>query len=72
MFDYVVTVCEEAKEANCPVFPGVTKRIHWGFEDPAAVQGSHEEKLRAFREIRDKIKDMVDGWVQEITRAMKV
>ena len=51
-FDIVITVCDNAKE-TCPIFPGAPERIHWSFPDPATVEGSHEEKLRAFRDVRD-------------------
>ena len=51
-FDIVITVCDNAKE-TCPIFPGAPGRIHWSFPDPATVEGSHEEKLRAFRDVRD-------------------
>jgi arsenate reductase len=54
-FDYVITVCDNAKE-SCPVFPAKTKRIHWSIEDPAAVQGSEEERLAAFRRARDELR----------------
>jgi arsenate reductase len=47
-FDYVITVCDEARQA-CPVFPGVHETLHWGYEDPAAVEGSEEQRLAAFR-----------------------
>jgi arsenate reductase (thioredoxin) len=52
--DFVITVCDNAKE-SCPVFPGSTKRMHWSFEDPAAVQGTSNERKAAFRRIRDQI-----------------
>ncbi len=54
-FEYVITVCDNAKE-SCPVFPGSVKRIHWSFEDPASAQGSEEERLAAFRKVRDQIR----------------
>lgn len=54
-FDYVITVCDNAKEA-CPVYPASVKRIHWSFEDPAAVEGTEAERLAAFRRIRDQIR----------------
>jgi len=53
-FDYVITVCDNAKE-SCPIFPANTKRIHWSIDDPAAVQGPEEERLAAFR-IRDELR----------------
>ena len=55
-FDYVLTVCDNAKE-SCPVFPGQTKRIHKAFEDPAAFQGTEAERLAVFRRVRNQIRD---------------
>lgn len=55
-FDYVVTVCDNAK-ASCPVFPAGTKQIHWSFDDPAAVEGSQKQRLAAFRHARDELRD---------------
>lgn len=54
-FDYVLTVCDNAKE-TCPLYPGHTNRLHQSFEDPALVQGSEEERLAAFRRVRDQIR----------------
>ena len=54
IFDYVVTVCDNARD-TCPVFPAGTERIHWSFEDPAAVEGSETKRLEAFRRTRDLI-----------------
>jgi arsenate reductase len=67
-FDYVVTVCDNARD-NCPVFPAGTARIHWSFEDPAAVQGTEEERLSAFRRIRDQIRERVAQFFLERTGA---
>jgi len=53
-FDVVITVCDRANE-SCPVFPGNTERIHWSFDDPSAATGSDEQRLRAFRTVRDAI-----------------
>ena len=63
-FDYVVTVCDNARD-NCPVFPAGTDRIHWSFEDPAAVQGGEQELLAAFRRIRDEIHERVKTFFQD-------
>jgi len=65
-FDYVVTVCDNARD-TCPVFPAGAERIHWGFEDPAAVQGSEQERLAAFRRIRDQIHEKVKSFFTERT-----
>lgn len=51
---YVVTVCDNARE-RCPIFPGAWKFLHWSFEDPAAAQGTHDERLAVFRRVRDEI-----------------
>lgn len=53
-FDYVVTVCDRAKE-SCPIFPGAKKMLHWSFDDPSAAKGTDEERLAEFRRIRDQI-----------------
>ncbi len=63
-FDYVITVCDNAKE-SCPIFPTTTKRIHWSLEDPAAVQGSEEQRLAEFRRIRDELSEHLRKFTQE-------
>ena len=55
-FDYVLTVCDNAREA-CPIFPAGAVKLHHGFDDPAAVEGPWEERLAAFRRVRDEIRD---------------
>ena len=57
---YVVTVCDHARE-RCPIFPRTFKFLHWSFDDPAAVQGTREVKLAAFRRIRDEIAQRIDA-----------
>jgi arsenate reductase len=61
-FDYVVTVCDQARQA-CPTLPGSHELLHWSLEDPAAVKGSEEQRLTAFREMRDEIDRRVTGLV---------
>jgi len=61
-FDYVITLCSQADEA-CPVFFGGTRKMHMGFSDPAATAGSDEEKITAFRRVRDLIRDQVVGFL---------
>ena len=59
-WDYVVTVCDRANE-TCPFFPGGKEKIHRGFEDPAALKGSEDEGMVAFRRVRDEIR----RWLEE-------
>jgi arsenate reductase len=54
-FDYVITVCDSARE-SCPVFFGAAKRLHQSFNDPAALKGSEEERLGLFRRVRDELR----------------
>jgi arsenate reductase len=58
-YHYVITVCDEASAAQCPIFPGVHAKINWSFSDPSALTGSNEEKLATTREVRNKIKEAV-------------
>lgn len=57
-FDYVVTVCDQARQ-SCPVFPGVHEALHWGYDDPAAAEGTDEERMRVFRRIFIQIGERV-------------
>ncbi|GAB4152080.1 MAG: arsenate reductase ArsC [Planctomycetota bacterium] len=62
---YVIIVCANA-EKRCPaVFPGAAKREFWPFDDPAAVEGTKEEKLAAFRRVRDEIEQRILKWLEE-------
>ncbi len=63
-FEYAVTVCDDANE-TCPVFPGAKNRLHWSFEDPSQATGDTEERLAAFRRVRDEIRARVERFLQE-------
>jgi arsenate reductase len=63
-FGIVITVCEKA-EKTCPTIPGASTRLYWPFEDPAAFQGTEEEKLAKFREVREKINEKIKTWLKE-------
>jgi arsenate reductase len=65
-FACVITVCDETSAERCPIFPGVTTRLHWGFPDPSAIQGSYEQKLERTREIRELIKARIEAWCREV------
>ena len=62
-FGYLITVCANA-ERRCPIFPGISTRLHWPFDDPAAIEGSEAERLAAFRRVRDEISAKVQEWLQ--------
>jgi arsenate reductase len=62
--DLVVTVCDDAAE-ECPYFPGARRHEHWGFPDPSAVTGSEEERLAAFRSVRDAIARRIETFVRQ-------
>jgi arsenate reductase len=64
LFSYVITVCDETSAERCPIFPGITTRLHWSFPDPSAFQGA--EKLAKTREVRDAIKEKIEQWCAEV------
>ncbi len=66
LFAYVITVCDETSAERCPIFPGVTTRLHWSFPDPAALTGTHKERLAGTRAIRDQIRDRIEMWCDEM------
>jgi len=64
-FGYLITVCSDAED-KCPAaFPGISHRLHWSFEDPAAFVGSDEEKLQKFRDVRDQIDRKITDWLKD-------
>jgi arsenate reductase len=72
LINFAVTVCDETSAERCPIFPGITKRLHWSFPDPSTFQGSHGEKLARTREIRDSIKTKVEHWCAEVCEATSI
>jgi len=70
VFAYVITVCDETSAERCPIFPGVTTRLHWTFPDPSAFPGTHEEKLARTRQVRDAIKARIEEWCAEVCPAI--
>jgi arsenate reductase len=63
-FDYVITVCDDAREA-CPFFPGAARRLHWSLPDPSAASGSREERLSVFRAVRDEVRRRVEDFLMD-------
>ncbi|MFZ5906443.1 MAG: arsenate reductase ArsC [Nitrospirota bacterium] len=66
LFSYVITVCDETAAEKCPVFPGITRRLHWGFPDPSVLTGTHAEKMQEVRKIRDSIRQRIEAWCAEM------
>ncbi len=67
-FDYVITVCDNAKD-SCPVFLGPAKRFHHSFDDPPpASQGSDEQRMAIFRRVRDELRVYLGAFTREVTR----
>jgi arsenate reductase (thioredoxin) len=65
-FAYVITVCDNANE-QCPIFPGKTERIHWSFDDPAAIEGNATHRLAVFRRVRDEIRQRLRSFSESST-----
>jgi arsenate reductase len=64
-FHTLITVCDDA-DKNCPTtWPGVSTRLHWSFEDPAAFQAGEEQQLQKFRQVRDQIDGKIKEWLQQ-------
>ena len=63
-FDYVITVCDETRDV-CPVFPGVHESLHWGYPDPAKVEGTEEERLAAFRSVFTQLGERIHQFLPD-------
>jgi len=65
-FQYVVAVCDAESAEKCPIFPGVTKRLHWPFHDPSKATGTQDQKLQKVRQIRDAIAAKIQEWLASL------
>jgi len=64
-FDYVITVCDNARE-SCPIFFGKAQKLHQDFEDPAALVGSEEQRLTIFRRLRDELRSYLGKFARAL------
>lgn len=71
LFAYVITVCDAEAAQRCPVFPGLTTTLNWSFPDPAAFQGSWEERLARTRAVRDAIKARIEEFIRDVDSGKK-
>ena len=63
-YTHIITVCDKTSAEQCPIFPGITTRLHWSFADPSSFTGTWEEKLSQTRAVRDDIKTKIEEWLQ--------
>jgi arsenate reductase len=68
LYNYVITVCDEASAESCPIFPGVVTRLHWSFADPSTFEGTWDERLEGTRTVRDQIRTAVQRWCGEVSK----
>jgi arsenate reductase (thioredoxin) len=66
IFDFVISVCDEATAERCPIFPGVCKRLHWTFADPSSFDGTAQQRLEFAVGVRDGIKSRLEEWLTEL------
>lgn len=64
LFPFVITVCSETEAQGCPIYPGVTTRLHWPFRDPSKLTGTWEEKLAGTREILKEIRARIEQFCE--------
>lgn len=67
LYNYVITVCDETSGEQCPLFPGITERLHWGFPDPSSFIGTHDERLQQTKGVRDAIETKIVDWIKTIS-----
>jgi arsenate reductase len=65
LFAYVITVCSESESKGCPIFAGVTKRLHWPFADPSQFTGTHAQRIAKTRGLLEEIRAQIDDFCEE-------
>ena len=65
LFAYVISVCSESESQGCPIFPGITQRLHWPFDDPSQFTGTHEEQIAKTRQLLEQIRGKIEEFCQE-------
>ena len=65
LFACAITVCSESESRGCPIFAGVTKRLHWPFADPSQFTGTHEQRLAKTRELLEEIRAQIEDFCEE-------
>ena len=63
-YGFIITVCNRARESDCPIFPGIARRLYWDLENPEDYEGTKQEKLERLRTLRDKIKKLVLEFIE--------
>jgi arsenate reductase len=63
-YDFVVTVCDETSAERCPIFPGLSQRLHWSFTDPSKFTGTFEEKLAKTKKVKEEIRFQIKEWLK--------
>ena len=66
VFQYVIAACDKEAAEKCPIFPALTKRLHWPFHDPSTVTGTYEQKVQKVRQIRDEIAAKIQHWLASL------
>ena len=65
LFAYVISVCSESESQGCPIFPGITQRLHWPLDDPSQFTGTHEQKIAKTRQLLEQVRGKIEEFCHE-------
>ncbi|MHB8136094.1 MAG: arsenate reductase ArsC [Anaerolineaceae bacterium] len=65
-YSFVISVCDQVHAEKCPIFPGLSKKLIWSFDDPSSFTGSKEEKMEKIRIVRDNIKTEIESFIKNV------